>query len=629
MPIVTCRNVGVSFGNDVVLANVDLSIERGERLCLAGRNGSGKSTLMRLISGEAAPDEGRIWRDEGVRFAVLDQNLPDRSDATVYEAVAGGFEGMGSVLAEYHALTSGLSESGGLARLTTLQAQIEAEDGWSLAHRIESILDRMDLAADQQLSALSGGWLKRVAIAKSLVTEPDVWLLDEPTNHLDIPTIEWLEQRLLEFPGTVIFVSHDRALMQSAATAILSIDRGKVARWDCDYHTWLRRREHEAEVEAQQNKRFDDKLKKEEAWIREGIKARRTRNEGRVRALSALREERSRRRSQKHLKMEVDAGIASGKIVKELIDVSKGYGAQQLINHFDLVIQRGDRLGLLGPNGAGKTTLLDILLEKTAPDSGTVRSGTRLQVAYYDQVRAQLDPERSVSDYISEGRQYVTVNGKDVHVVSYLANFMFDADQARAPIRTLSGGEQNRLLLARLFSLPANLLILDEPTNDLDVETLELLEELLLEYTGTVIMVSHDRSFLDNVVSSLIVFEGGGVVREYVGGYEDWHRGGGRFRESDEAMASTGPTAQQSKRRRGADIRQQSREQQKRERDIQKVEGKIELIEARIAALQEEMGIAAFYDRNEADQAATFEQLKALEEELALLYSKWEALENG
>ena len=348
-----------------------------------------------------------------------------------------------------------------------------------------------------------------------------------------------------------------------------------------------------------------------------------------MRALSALREERSRRRSQKHLKMEVDAGIASGKIVKELIDVSKGYGQQQLINHFDLVIQRGDRLGLLGPNGAGKTTLLDILLEKTAPDSGTVRSGTRLQVAYYDQVRAQLDPERSVSDYISEGRQYVTVNGKDVHVVSYLANFMFDADQARAPIRTLSGGEQNRLLLARLFSLPANLLILDEPTNDLDVETLELLEELLLEYTGTVIMVSHDRSFLDNVVSSLIVFEGGGVVREYVGGYEDWHRGGGRFRESDEAMASTGPTAQQSKRRRGADIRQQSREQQKRERDIQKVEGKIELIEARIAALQEEMGIAAFYDRNEADQAATFEQLKALEEELALLYSKWEALENG
>ena len=529
MSIASLKNVSVHFGTDIILDQVEFNIAKGERVCLTGRNGSGKSTLMRLLCGEVLADEGNIWREKALSFSTLEQDLPTGDDTTIFAAVASACSEAGELLAEYARVSMGAFDEDTLERMAELQTQIEAIDGWVLHHRVEAVLQRMKLEPGEKLTNLSGGWLKRVAIAKSLVTEPDVWLLDEPTNHLDIPTIEWLQEVMLEFQGTIVFVTHDRELMQSVATAIVEVDRGNLVRWDCDYKTFLERRDHEREVEQIHNKKFDINLKKEEAWIREGIKARRTRNEGRVRALEQLRLEHQKRRTQSTLKLAVDSGSASGKIVKELVNVSKSFDGKAIISDLDLIIQRGDRIGLLGPNGCGKSTLIKILLEGLAIDAGEVISGTKLAPAYFDQVRGQLNPEQSVKDYIAQGREYISINERDVHVVTYLANFMFNPEQARAPIRTLSGGEQNRLLLARLFSLPTNLLVLDEPTNDLDVESLELLEELLLEYTGTVLIVSHDRSFLDNVVSSLLVFEGQGQVTEYVGGYNDWLRGGGSF----------------------------------------------------------------------------------------------------
>ena len=509
-PVATLKNVTVTFGTDRVLDHVNLILDQGERLCLTGRNGSGKSTLMRLLSGELQADEGTIWRSRDLSYSFLDQELPEVSSATIFDAVAMAFENTGQLLSEYHALSLQLSDVKAdhdkiVAQMDTLQHKIEAADGWSVNHVIEATLQRMQLDPDIPLSQLSGGWLKRVAIAKSLVIEPDVWLVDEPTNHLDVPAIEWLEQRMVEFPGTIIFVSHDRHLLRSVATSLVDIDRGAVTLWKCGYEAFIERRDHEREVQTLHEKKFDEKLRKEEAWIREGIKARRTRNEGRVRDLEKLREVRRQRRSVSDLKLEVDAGSNSGKVVKELSAVSKGFDDKVLIRNLDLIVRRGDRIGLLGPNGCGKSTLINLLLEELEPDSGVIKTGTKLEVAYFDQARRQLEPDKKVADYISDGREYISINGKEIHVVSYLGNFMFNADQARGPIHRLSGGEQNRLLMARIFSQPANLLILDEPTNDLDVESLELLEEMLLAYNGTVMLVSHDRTFMDNVISSLLV----------------------------------------------------------------------------------------------------------------------------
>jgi len=627
MPIITLKNVCLSFGSDVVLNKVDLNIDKGERLCLTGRNGSGKSTLMRLISKRLQADEGVIWRAHNLKFSTLDQKLPVGSDATVYQAVAGGFSNVGSLLAEYHDLTASISEEvpvDMVDRIANLQEQIDAGHGWTLGHRIDTILDKMKLPTDDKLSSLSGGWLKRVAIARSLVTQPDIWLLDEPTNHLDIPTIQWLESQLLNYDGTIIFVSHDRQLMQSAATSIIDIDRGSVKRWDCAYQEFLERKDHELEVRAQQEQSFDDRLRKEESWIRQGVKARRTRNEGRVRALEKLRAERQLRRSSSKLKLEMDSGAASGKIVKELINVSKAYENKQLISHFSLIIQRGDRVGLLGPNGSGKTTLLKILLEDLPPDEGQVRTGTKLEVAYFDQVRAQLNPDQSVSDYISEGRDFITINDKNVHVVSYLNNFMFDGDQSRSPIRTLSGGEQNRLLLAKLFSLPANLLVLDEPTNDLDVESLELLEELLLDYKGTVLLVSHDRSFMDNVVSSLVVFEGGGVVKEYVGGYNDWIAAGGHFnaeRATPSINNSDSSLAYRAQKK-------HKNNQQKQSRELQLLPGKVEALEHKIEARHKSMSELPFFEQTDEVQQRLYTEVSSLERQLQDLFERWEELED-
>lgn len=608
---------------DVVLNNVDLNIERGEKLCLTGRNGSGKSTLMRLISNRLKADEGDVWRADNLKFSTLDQELPATSDSTVYEAVASGFDNIGSLLSAYHELTTTMPDDM-VDRMVILQEKIDAVDGWSLGHRIDTILDKMGLPADRKLSELSGGWLKRIAIARSLVTEPDVWLLDEPTNHLDIPTIQWLEDQLVNYDGTIIFVSHDRQLMQSVATTIVDIDLGRVKRWDCKYREFLERKDHELEVQAHQEKLFDDKLKKEEVWIRQGVKARRTRNEGRVRALESLRAQRQERRSTGKLKLEVDSGSASGKIVKELIKVSKSFDGVTLIRDFNLIIQRGDRVGILGPNGSGKTTLLKILLEELAPDEGEVKTGTKLEVAYFDQLRGQLNPEQSVSDYISEGRDYISINDREVHVVSYLNNFMFNGDQSRSPIRTLSGGEQNRLLLAKLFSLPANLLVLDEPTNDLDIESLELLEELLLDYKGTVLLVSHDRSFMDNVVSSLVVFESDGVVKEYVGGYNDWLQAGGSFNGENEVATSEGrPTSNYKKQKR------QRAQEQKASKELVKLPGLVETLENRIAARHKSMSDSSFFEQTDEQQQNLYEEVTNLEQQLEALFKRWEKLEDA
>ena len=638
------KNVTVTFGTDRVLDSVNLILDQGERLCLTGRNGSGKSTLMRLLSGELQADEGTIWRSRDLSYSFLDQELPEVSSATIFDAVAMAFENTGQLLSEYHALSLQLSDVKAdhdkiVARMDTLQHKIEAADGWSVNHVIDATLQRMQLDPDIPLSQLSGGWLKRVAIAKSLVIEPDVWLVDEPTNHLDVPAIEWLEQRMVEFPGTIIFVSHDRHLLRSVATSLVDIDRGAVTLWKCGYEAFIERRDHEREVQTLHEKKFDEKLRKEEAWIREGIKARRTRNEGRVRDLEKLREVRRQRRSVSDLKLEVDAGSNSGKVVKELSAVSKSFDDKVLIRNLDLIVRRGDRIGLLGPNGCGKSTLINLLLEELEPDSGEIKTGTKLEVAYFDQARRQLEPDKKVADYISDGREYISINGKEIHVVSYLGNFMFNADQARGPIHRLSGGEQNRLLMARIFSQPANLLILDEPTNDLDVESLELLEEMLLAYNGTVMLVSHDRTFMDNVISSLLVFDasGSGRVTEYVGGYSDWHKEN-QQRSSNAGSVAVSKKSQQNASSARTDMlmddslgfeerKKLKAERQKGKKELEKLPGQIEKLESTLNDCNQKISETDFYQRPQAAQNEIFEKVKDLESQIEQLMTRWEQLE--
>ena len=643
-PVATLKNVTVTFGTDRVLDRVNLILDQGERLCLTGRNGSGKSTLMRLLSGELQADEGTIWRSRDLSYSFLDQELPEVSSATIFDAVAMAFENTGQLLSEYHALSLQLSDVKAdhdkiVARMDTLQHKIEAADGWSVNHVIDATLQRMQLDPDIPLSQLSGGWLKRVAIAKSLVIEPDVWLVDEPTNHLDVPAIEWLEQRMVEFPGTIIFVSHDRHLLRSVATSLVDIDRGAVTLWKCGYEAFIERRDHEREVQTLHEKKFDEKLRKEEAWIREGIKARRTRNEGRVRDLEKLREVRRQRRSVSDLKLEVDAGSNSGKVVKELSAVSKSFDDKVLIRNLDLIVRRGDRIGLLGPNGCGKSTLINLLLEELEPDSGEIKTGTKLEVAYFDQARRQLEPDKKVADYISDGREYISINGKEIHVVSYLGNFMFNADQARGPIHRLSGGEQNRLLMARIFSQPANLLILDEPTNDLDVESLELLEEMLLAYNGTVMLVSHDRTFMDNVISSLLVFDasGSGRVTEYVGGYSDWHKEN-QQRSSNAGSVAVSKKSQQNASSARTDMlmddslgfeerKKLKAERQKGKKELEKLPGQIEKLESTLNDCNQKISETDFYQRPQAAQNEIFEKVKDLESQIEQLMTRWEQLE--
>ncbi|KAB2898586.1 MAG: ATP-binding cassette domain-containing protein, partial [Dokdonella sp.] len=525
MALVQLLGVDYSVGGPLLLDQVDLVVEPRERVCIVGRNGAGKSTLLRLVAGELRPDDGEVRVQGGVRVARLAQEVPHGLAGSVFDVVAAALGELGALLAQFHQLSHQLELPGHADALARVQARIDAEQGWDLDRRVDGVLTRLELPAEARFADLSGGMKRRVLLARALVLAPDVLLLDEPTNHLDIEAIDWLEKLLLGFDGAVLFVTHDRRFLRALATRIVEIDRGRVTSWPGDYANYLRRREERLHAQAQANALFDRKLAAEEVWIRQGIKARRTRNEGRVRALQAMRRERAQRRELAgRARLRVADAAGSGRRVVEAKRITFAYGGQVIARDFSTTIQRGDRVGLIGANGSGKTTLLKLLLGELMPQSGTVTLGTQLQVAYFDQHRASLREDLSALDNVAEGREYIEIDGSRKHALGYLQDFLFAPERARAPITALSGGERNRLLLAKLFARPSNLLVMDEPTNDLDVETLELLEELLTDYRGTLLLVSHDRDFLDNVVTSTLVLEGAGRIGEYVGGYSDWLR---------------------------------------------------------------------------------------------------------
>ena len=527
MPLLRLDNVSLAYGHVPLLTHVDFQIERGERVCLLGRNGAGKTTFLRLITGVALPDEGDIWRHDTLRIAYLEQEVPPDTEQTIYEVVAAGLGELGALLTEYHQVThaAGAGERTSLRRMAELQARIDTLGGWNISQKVETVLTRLGLPADQGLASCSGGIRRQTMLARALVSNPDLLLLDEPTNHLDITAITWLEDFLRDYRGALIFVTHDRMLLKHLATRIVELDRGKLSSFPGDFDAYLSKKEELLEIEAHAAANFDKKLAEEEAWIRQGIKARRTRNEGRVRALQAMRRERSQRlQFQGTVRFGLDAGVMSGKLVTDLRRVSFLYGDNVIIDGLSTTVLRGDRIGIIGPNGCGKSTLLKLIVGEIAPTSGEVVMGTRLKLAYFDQHRRELNPEKTVRENMTDGSDYVTVRGRSRHVIGYLKDFLFPPQRIDSPVQALSGGERNRLLLAKIFTQSANMLVLDEPTNDLDVETLELLEDLLADYQGTLLLVSHDRTFLDNVVTSTLVFEGEGKIGEYAGGYEDWKR---------------------------------------------------------------------------------------------------------
>ena len=633
MTLLKLTNVSLAYGNNPLLDGVSWQIARGERVCIIGRNGTGKSSMLSLVKGSQLPDDGEIWRAPGLKIGELPQELPLADERTVFDVVAEGLAGVGQLLADYHHLSQNIQNEADLDKLMHVQQELEAKDGWRLQQLVDSTLSRLQLPADKTLAELSGGWRRRVLLAQALVSEPDLLLLDEPTNHLDIGAIAWLEEALTGFNGAVLFITHDRAFLQNLATRILELDRGHMIDWNGDYASFLVHKEQQLAAEETANALFDKKLAQEEVWIRQGIKARRTRNEGRVRALKALRAERSERREhQGKANIQIDAAEKSGKQVIVVEHATFAHpGGEPLIRNFSMVLQRGDRIGLLGANGTGKTTLLKLLLGDLQPSSGKVEAGTRLEVAYFDQLRHQLELEKTVIDNVAEGRDFITIDGQNRHVLSYLGDFLFSPQRARTPVKALSGGERARLLLAKLFSKPANLLVLDEPTNDLDVETLELLEEVLLGFQGTVLMVSHDRAFLDNVVTSTLVFEGNGVVREYVGGYQDWLRQGGSPRllgvtetkeSKTEAPASkpAAPVAEAAPAKKKLSYKVQ--------RELEALPGKIDAVEKNIAVLQAEIAQPAFYQQTAEHTGETLARLEALQKELDELLERWAELED-
>ncbi len=525
MALINLRNINLAFGGPPLLLDISLRIQKGERIALLGRNGTGKSTLLKVIAGEIQADGGLIDRQQGLRVARLEQDVPRNLQGTIYEATAQGLAETGALLVRYHDLTrrADSGETGLSSQLTEVQQRLESSDGWSHQQRIEQVLSRLKLPTDLPVSSLSGGILRRVLLARALAVDPDILLLDEPTNHLDIESITWLEEFLQRENLTLVFVTHDRAFLRRLATRIVEIDRGRLFDFACDYDTFLQRKDELLNAEAQEQARFDKKLAEEEVWIRKGIKARRTRNEGRVRALKKMREEfRQRRERIGTARLNLQEAERSGKLVAEVKGLSFAYDKVPLVSDFSAMVLRGDRIGIIGPNGIGKTTLLKLLLGEIKPQQGTVRLGTNLHVLYFDQMREQLDPNLTVQQNLAGDQDSVVIDGRSRHVIGYLQDFLFTPDRARSPVRILSGGERNRLLLARLFTREANVLVLDEPTNDLDLETLDLLEELLADFKGTLFLVSHDRAFLNRVVTSTIAFEGDGQVREYVGGYDDW-----------------------------------------------------------------------------------------------------------
>ena len=530
MPLVTLQDIYLSYGQPPLIDHINLVIERGERVCLIGRNGAGKSTLLKILTGQITADDGVLKRASGVKISQLEQSVPEDAQGSVFDVITQGLGAEGELAKRYHhlILELGTNPSDQTMRdLEECQSELDRVNGWDINQRVESIITKMDLDADVDISSLSGGYKRRVLLARALVCDPDLLLLDEPTNHLDIDAIQWVEQFLLKWEGSLLFISHDRRFMNNLATRFIEIDRGQLAEFNCNYATYLQRKEEILEVEDRQNALFDKRLSQEEVWIRQGIKARRTRNEGRVRALESMRREYAdRRKRQGTARMDIQQAERSGKIVAEAQNISFAFAGDQqpVVRDFSTLIQRGDKVGFIGRNGVGKTTLIKLLLSELVPQQGSIKTGTNLNVAYFDQYRSALDEEKSVQDNVSGGRDMLEIGGKPKHVISYLQDFLFAPERCRQPVKALSGGERNRLLLAKLFTQPSNVLVLDEPTNDLDIDTLDLLEELLIDYKGTIILVSHDRAFLNNVVTSTLVFEGNGSINQYIGGYDDWLR---------------------------------------------------------------------------------------------------------
>ncbi len=650
MALLRLQNIQLSFGGPAILDQLDLSIDRGERICLIGRNGAGKSTLLKVIQGELATDAGERIVQGGLRITKLEQEVPEGIDDTIFNVVASGLPEAGKLLSEYHELShSEIHDEKWMNRLEKVQQQLEVHNGWELNQQVDTILSKLSLPADSLFSSLSGGLKRRVLLAKSLLLQPDILLLDEPTNHLDIAAIQWLESFLLNFKGSIMFITHDRTFLRNMATRIIELDRGRLISFPGNYDSFLLRKEEMLEAEGAENARFDKKLAQEEIWIRKGIKARRTRNEGRVRALERMRVARSQRRNQQgSANINMDVGSKSGKLVVEAKNISFSYNkagsgtdSMKLIQDFTTTIQRGDKVALLGPNGVGKTTLLNILLGKLEPTSGDIKLGTNIELAYFDQLRDQLDLEKTVRENLGKGSDQITINGRDKHVISYLQDFLFTPDRVHSPVKTLSGGERNRLMLARLFAQPANVLVMDEPTNDLDIETLELLEELLLDFSGTLLLVSHDRSFVNHIVTSTIAFEGNGILEEYVGGYDEWIKQRKQAPAATSTTLSTGSASSTlSKKKKKTDTKPETPCHDKKENpqdlkkltykeriELEKLPKLIETYEVDIETLHAQMGATDFYQHSQDKINQTQDKLAKLEQELEGYYKRWEELE--
>jgi ATP-binding cassette subfamily F protein uup len=627
MPLLKLDSVHLQYGTQVLLDGVNLNITRGEKLGLLGRNGAGKTTLLKVLAGELTADSGERWMRPGVRIARLQQTLPDADQISVYDAVAAGLADAGRLLSQYHQLLLA-DPPADMDQLSRVQQQLEDADGWQLQQRVETTISQLQLPADATMSELSGGWRRRVALAQALVSQPDILLLDEPTNHLDIPAISWLEEQLANFPGAIILITHDRRFLQNVASSIAELDRGHLTQWQGHYQGFLQHREQQLQAEERANDLFDKKLAQEEVWIRQGIKARRTRNEGRVRALKAMRDERqSRRERTGSANFAVEGAGQSGKIVAELNSVSKRFGEQLILDNVSTIIQRGDRIGIVGPNGAGKSTLVKILLGQLQPDAGKVTFGSKLEVAYSDQLRGELDPDKNLIDNVCGGQDFIEINGKSRHAISYLGDFLFSPERVRTPVKALSGGEQNRAILAKLFSKPANLLVLDEPTNDLDIETLELLEEILLTFDGTVLLVSHDRDFMDNVVTSLLVLEGNGVVSEQAGGYSDWQERGGRLQDSMDKPAMPPAATAKGKDTAASSPVKKPKLSYKDQRELDSLPGLLEKLESRQQELEKTVAGADFYQKEHAQTEQVLAELASVQAELESAFERWAELE--
>ena len=635
MAILTLQNISLAFGDRPLLKDLDFTLDKGDRVALIGRNGEGKSSLLKVILGDVIPDDGEIVIDRGYRIASLSQEIPRDLTQTVYDVVAEGIPEVGQKLVQYHQLLLQPDAEMDLDKLSRLQQEIEALDGWSLDQKVMTIITQLALPKDEIIANLSGGWIRRVLLGKALVSEPDLLLLDEPTNHLDIDAILWLEEMLLKnYSGALLFITHDRQFLDKIANKIIELDRGVLSEFPGDYQNYQRRKEEMAHAESQERALFDKRLAEEEVWIRQGIKARRTRNEGRVRALKAMREQYKERISKQGVaKLNFEEGKESGKRVISAENISYSIGDKEIIHDFSTTLMRGDRIGLIGANGAGKSTLLKLLFQQIEPKSGKVEVGTKLEIAYFDQLRSVLDLEKSVIDNVAEGSDFIEINGKKQHIIGWLQDFMFTPEKARSPVKALSGGERNRLLLAKLFAKPANVIVLDEPTNDLDIETLEVLEELLLSFEGTLLIVSHDRAFIDKTVTSTLVFEGNGQISQYVGGYTDWLESS----ESRKYFANTESSQQSKVEKKVAPVEKKSSTNEvkvqkvklsyKETRELETLPQLLETLDQEIAALSQKTQSNDFYQQDHLEQAKILDELAQKNEALEEAFMRWEELE--